>query len=109
MPRQIKAPPNHDAAIAGPGGLPTREWYAHFSDLYTALLNRIPITGSATFVAGTTVAVTFATPEPDANYRIYVSPDANRTYWATSETTSGFTLNASASNSDTVGWLLMRA
>jgi hypothetical protein len=109
MPRQIKAPPSHDAAIIGASGLVTREWYSWFVDTYNALLNRLPITGTATFSAATTVAVTFATPEPSADYRVYLSGDANRTYWASSEATTGFTINASASNSDSVGWAIIRA
>jgi hypothetical protein len=64
--------------------------------------------GSATFAAGTTVAVTFGTPEPDASYFIAISANANKTFWVTAKTTTGFTLNASAVSSDTVDWVLIR-
>jgi hypothetical protein len=66
------------------------------------------LAGTATFSAATTVAVTLPVAEPDANYLIFISSPANRTHWITSQTASGFTINASASNSDTVGWLLIR-
>ena len=66
------------------------------------------LAGAAQFSASTTVAVTFPVAEPNASYLIFISSPANRTHWITGQTASGFTINASASNSDTVGWLLIR-
>lgn len=66
------------------------------------------LTGSATFVAATSVAVSFPTAEANTSYGIFIEGVANRTYWVTSKATGGFTINASASNSDTVRWLLVR-
>lgn len=64
--------------------------------------------GSATFAAATTRAVTFGTAQVDTNYYITIAANANKTFWVTSKTTSGFTLNASAVSSDTVDWMLVR-
>jgi hypothetical protein len=66
------------------------------------------LAGTATFAAATTVAVTLPIAEPDANYLIFFDNPANQTLWVTSKTASGFTINSSASNSTTVGWLLIR-
>lgn len=66
------------------------------------------LAGGATFSASTTVAVTLPIAEPDANYLIFIDSPANVTHWVTSKSTTGFTINASASNSNTVGWLLIR-
>lgn len=82
----------------------SREWYSRL----LAIVDRVPVTGTATFAAATTVAVTFASPELSTDYMIVVEPAANRTYWPSSKTVTGFTLNASASNSDTVNWALLR-
>lgn len=64
--------------------------------------------GTATFAGGTTKAVTFATAEGDANYKVCITAGANKTFWVTSKGTGGFTLNASATSSDTVDWFLFR-
>lgn len=85
-----------------------REWRKFFSDLTSFLGKKLPLRGAATFAAGTTAAVVFDTPEPSANYQIYASPPDSKTYWATSKTVNGFTLNASANVTGTVGWQLLR-
>lgn len=66
------------------------------------------LAGVATFSASTTAAVTLPIAEPNANYLIFIDSPANVTHWVTSKSTTGFTINASASNSNTVGWLLIR-
>jgi hypothetical protein len=66
------------------------------------------LAGTATFSASTSVAVTLPNAEPDANYLIFFDNPANQTLWVTSKSTTGFTINSSASNSTTVGWLLIR-
>lgn len=108
--RPIKGLPNPDAPVVDlVSGRMRQEWYARFSDLVAALLNRIPITGTVTFAAATTAAVTFDTPEADANYKIFYSSGADNYFWTTSPTTTGFTANAKTSTSATVGWQLIRA
>ena len=97
--------PNPSAPIADATGKPTREWLGVFNEIF----RRLPILGTATFAAGTSVDVTLPTAQPDTNYRVMIEPVANRTYWFTAKTTTGFTINASASNSDVVGWAVMRA
>lgn len=65
--------------------------------------------GSATFATAASVAVTFATAEPNSTYFISISGSANETYWVTSKGTGGFTLNSSnASSTATVDWHLIR-
>jgi hypothetical protein len=66
--------------------------------------DRIAISGSTAFAAGTTVAVTLPIFLPSTAYRITISANANKTFWVTSKATTGFTLNASSSSSDTVDW-----
>lgn len=66
------------------------------------------LAGVATFSSGTTVSVTFPVAETNSSYLIFIDSPANITHWVTSKSTTGFTINASASNSNTVGWLLVR-
>lgn len=68
--------------------------------------------GTTTFVASTSAVVTFATAEPDANYRVIPVETSGAggiaSYRITSRGTGGFTIVASASNSNTVDWMLVR-
>lgn len=64
--------------------------------------------GTATFPSGTSVIVTFATAEADTAYRVAISANANKTFWVTAKSTSGFTLNASSVSTDTIDWILVR-
>jgi hypothetical protein len=68
--------------------------------------DRIAITGSTTFAAATTAAATFLNglTLSSTNYRLVIGANANKTFWFTSRTATGFTLNASSSSSDTVDW-----
>lgn len=75
---------------------------------FRGLLARSSVSGTETFSAGTTVAVTLATPLPDTDYNVLLSTPENKTFWVTSPTTTGFTLNASASTSATVGYTIVR-
>lgn len=107
--RAIKGIPNPDAPLVDlRTGRATQEWYARFSDLVSALLNRIPITGSVTFSASTTAAVTFTTPESSASYQVKFDFPEDNYGWATSRTVNGFTANAKTSTSATVGWEIIR-
>ena len=51
---------------------------------------------SGTFAAGTTATVTFDNAEVDDKYEVLFFPTQNANFWATGRTTSGFTMNASA-------------
>lgn len=65
--------------------------------------------GSATFATAATKAVTFATAEPDTSYFVSIAGSANETFWVTSKTVNGFTLNSSnASSTATVDWAISR-
>jgi hypothetical protein len=66
------------------------------------------LAGVASFVASTTVNVTLPVAEVNANYSVFLENIGNRTLWVTSKTTTGFTINASASSSDSAAWLLIR-
>lgn len=66
------------------------------------------LSGTVTFSGATSASVTFANPEPDSAYRIVIGPRANKTFWITSPTVNGFTLNASAVSSDQVDWMIVR-
>lgn len=109
MPRVIKAPPHPDSpAVDIKTGRPTREWYVWFFELVAALLNRVGVTGSVTFAASTTAAVTFTTAESSASYQVHFASPEDNYFWATSKTTAGFTANAKNSTSATVGWEIIR-
>lgn len=73
-----------------------------------ALLSRSPVSGQATFSAGTNVAVTLNPPLLDDQYNVLVDAPENNTFWATNKTPNGFTLNASSSTSVTVGYTTAR-
>lgn len=65
-------------------------------------------TGTAVFAAATTKAVVFDTVQADALYKVFLGPQANKTFWVTNKTTAGFTLNASSASSDSVDWAIGR-
>ena len=64
--------------------------------------------GSATFAAATSVVVTTGYTMASAAYSVTIDANTNRTFWVTGKTTTQFTINAAASNSDTVGWVLSK-
>lgn len=64
--------------------------------------------GSVTFASSTTATVTFPNAEVDGNYYVALGPQANKTFWVSGKGTSGFTINASSSSSDTVEWIMVR-
>lgn len=64
--------------------------------------------GTASFVAATTIAVVFGTPEADAAYFIALGGNAAGYVWPTAKATTGFTINCSASNSNSTDWILIR-
>ena len=71
---------------------------------YTRGWNMQKYSGIATLSAGT-VAVTFATALPSANYSITLAGNANETFRWASKATGGFTINSSnAGSTATVDW-----
>jgi len=64
--------------------------------------------GTATFAAATSVAVSFATAEPDASYLVALGGNAAGYCWVTAKGTGGFTINCSAANSNSTDWHLLR-
>lgn len=65
--------------------------------------------GTATFSAGTTVAVTIPT-QVDTNYQVILTPQADPVgrLYAASKTTSGFTITNTSSTSIAVDWQVVR-
>jgi hypothetical protein len=84
-----------------PGGIVTSR-LAVGTTLGTAM--SIILNGTKTFAASTTAAVSFGVTLPSTSYQIMLGPNANKTFWWSAKTTTGFTLNASGSSSDTVDW-----
>lgn len=72
----------------------------------STLYNIGSLSGTATFSAATTCAVSFSYTRPNANYKIALAPQDNKTYWITSKSTTGFTINASGSTSASIDWML---
>jgi hypothetical protein len=67
------------------------------------------LAGAVAFTSAATKAVTFSLTEADANYNVYVTGNVNETFWVTSKTTTGFTINSSnATSTAIVSWLLIR-
>ena len=65
--------------------------------------------GTATFATAATVAVTFGTAEPDANYYLVITGDTGETYSWSSKATTGFTITSSnGSSTAVVDWVLIR-
>ena len=65
-----------------------------------------PKAGTATIAdTASSVAVTFATAFPDANYAVSVTPDGDEAIWVTNKTASGFTLNrAGTTGARSIDW-----
>lgn len=67
--------------------------------------------GSCTFSAAATCAVPFTVNEPDASYFVQVTQTSGTTvdaFRVSNKAVSGFTINASQSNSNSVDWMLLR-
>jgi hypothetical protein len=62
------------------------------------------VNGSLTFSAETSKTVTFSTPFADTSYRVYLSSGIFAPFRITSKTTTGFTVEAGATVSGTVGY-----
>ncbi|MGY3366235.1 hypothetical protein ACVWZL_003360 [Bradyrhizobium sp. GM2.4] len=67
------------------------------------------LSGTVTFAAATTASITFSpVSQPSSRYVVTLEPTDNKTYWITSKTTAGFTINASSATSATIGWRVTR-
>ena len=64
--------------------------------------------GTCTFSAATSKVCSLAYTQPDTNYRVVMTCNANKTFWVNTKTTTTFTANASSSSSDNCDWVLMR-
>lgn len=64
--------------------------------------------GTCTFSASTTCTVTFGTAQTDTSYKIQLGCNGNKTFYWSSKTTGGFTINGSSSGSDTCDWWITR-
>jgi hypothetical protein len=104
MARPLPSIPHPSVPIVEADGGCNREWRNFFSELS----RRVPVTGTATFAAATTVAVTFAPAEMSTEYNVFIEGAAARDYWPSGKAVTGFTINASAVNSDTVNWTMFR-
>lgn len=105
MPRPFPTVPHPDVAIENQEKRVTRQ----YRDLLLEIVRRLPVTGEATFAAGTSVAVTFSAPEMDATYKIaLLDLPADNRFWVSGKSVTGFTINAASSNSDSIGWALLR-
>jgi hypothetical protein len=94
----VKWAVRHDGTMQGVTGI---------SATTTASKN---LRGQATFAAGTTVAVTFASAEPDSAYYVELTAQADPVgrLWVSGKGTGGFTINNSSSTSIDVDWILIR-
>ena len=66
------------------------------------------LAGTVAFSGGTTAAVSFSIAQPSSNYIVSIEVPDNKTYWITGKSAAGFTVNASAATSATVGWRVTR-
>jgi len=62
------------------------------------------VNGTATFVAATTVVITFSTPMPSTNYRVQLAASDFIPVRATSKLTTGFTIETGITFTGTVGY-----
>ncbi|HEV2178327.1 MAG TPA: glycosyl hydrolase family 28-related protein [Stellaceae bacterium] len=62
--------------------------------------------GTATFVAATTIAVSLGVTLPTATYQVSLGGNAAGFVWVTGKSTTGFTINCSAANSNSTDWTL---
>ena len=62
------------------------------------------VNGNLTFTNETEKSVTFASPFADTNYRVQVTSDVFAPFRITNKTTAGFTIQAGATISGTVGY-----
>ena len=66
------------------------------------------LAGTSSFAAATTKTVNLPIAEADANYLIFLMPQANQTLWISARTATDFTVTSDVSSSNGFGWLLIR-
>lgn len=66
------------------------------------------LNGTCTFVASTTCLVSFTNTEPNTNYRLALGAGGRNAYWWSNKSVTGFTINATSTDSNAVDWLLHR-
>jgi hypothetical protein len=66
------------------------------------------LAGTSAFSAATSVTVSLPVAETDANYLIFLMPQANQKLWVSARTASTFTVQSDVSSSNSFGWLLIR-
>jgi hypothetical protein len=88
----------------------TNRYAKQFQDLYLLGIFRNAYSGTATFAAATTSAVTFGTNQPDGTYGVSLSQSATSASppWITVKTVSGFTINFGANFTGSVDWFVYR-
>jgi hypothetical protein len=66
------------------------------------------LAGTSAFSAATTRTVTLPIAEVDANYLIFLMPQADQKLWISARTATTFTVSSDVSSSNAFGWLLIR-
>jgi len=66
------------------------------------------LAGTSAFSAATTRTVTLPIAETDANYLIFLMPQADQKLWISARTTTTFDVSSDVSSSNSFGWLLIR-
>jgi hypothetical protein len=77
----------------------------------TATLAEPLLQGVATFIAASTVSVTFNPDQPDDNYQVVLTPLAttsDQIPWISAKAATGFTINFSGAQSMSVDWSVIR-
>lgn len=83
---------------------PTVPWVRWFQTVARLL----PRHGSATFSAGTSIAVSLVPPETSATYLVALEAPEDNTFWVSSKAVDGFTINAGSTSSATVPFVIFR-
>jgi hypothetical protein len=65
------------------------------------------IHGQTTFGGGSSVPASLGVTLPANTYKVMISANANKTFWVTNKTATGFTLNANSASGDTVDWMVV--
>jgi hypothetical protein len=66
------------------------------------------LAGTSAFSAATTKTVNLPLAETDANYLIFLMPQADQKLWISARTATDFTVQSDVSSSNSFGWLLIR-
>ena len=66
------------------------------------------LAGTSAFSASTTRTVNLPIAEADANYLIFLMPQADQKLWISARTATDFTVSSDVSSSNSFGWLLIK-